>query len=134
MLSATFSFFKRRGLFLVVALITISAIRTAFSLSGRQNELLLARQKLAQEQAEQKRLQEIQKSINSPVFIEKEARDKLGKAKPGETIVVLPGEDVLRSFAPIMPKNDEMSLEVLPVWRQWVEIFLPELNNALSRG
>lgn len=118
-------------MFIVVALITISAIRTAFGLSGRQNELALARQKLVQEQAEQKRLQGVQNSINLPDFIEKEARDKLGKARPGETIVVLPSEDVLRNFAPPEPQEDEMSLDNLPVWRQWVRTFLPELNRAL---
>ena len=119
---------------MIVAVITMAAIRTAFSLSGRQNELLLARQKLDQEQAEQERLQGIQKGINSPDFIEKEARDKLGKAKPGETIVVLPGEDVLRTFSPPEPQVEEGGLGNLPVWRQWVKTFLPELNKALFQG
>src|SRR3989344_6078670 len=42
-----------------------------------------------------KRLAEVQ----SPEFIEKEARDKLGLGKEGETIVVLPKTELEPSFA-----------------------------------
>ena len=50
-----------------------------------------------------------------PAFIEREARNKLGMTKEGETIVIMPNDKLQ------MP-NDEKRGEV-PNWKQWVTLF-----------
>jgi len=47
--------------------------------------------------------------------------DKLGLAKEGETIIVLPDEETIRKFAP----SDEKEEEILPDpnWKKWLKLF-----------
>lgn len=130
----TVSFLKKRGVFLIVILVTASAIRTSLQISRHEDDVAAVGKKLAQEQAERARLEEIKNGLNSPEFIEKEARDKLGLAKPGEVVVVLPPEDVLRRLAPINSEEEESVGEAgWPVWRQWVRLFLPDLEKSLPK-
>ncbi|MBI2338727.1 septum formation initiator family protein [Candidatus Daviesbacteria bacterium] len=57
--------------------------------------------------------------IQSPEFLEEEIRNKLGFAKKGETIVVIP-EEKIKS---VLGTNS--SLEVrLPNWLGWLKVFL----------
>lgn len=60
-------------------------------------------------------------TFKSEEFIEKQLRDKLGLAKEGETIVVLPDEETIRKFAP----SDEKEEEILPDpnWKKWLKLF-----------
>jgi cell division protein FtsB len=55
-------------------------------------------------------------------FIEKQIRDKLGLAKEGEAIVVLPDIDILRKLAPQIP-IEENSLPD-PDWKKWLKLFI----------
>lgn len=61
------------------------------------------------------------KEQSSQEFIEKQLRDKLGLAKEGEIVVILPPEDVVRSFAPKFEKD----VETLPDsnWKKWAHLF-----------
>ena len=54
-------------------------------------------------------------------FIEKEIRDKLGLAKEGESVVVLPSEDLLRKLAPQMPVEEDALPD--PNWKKWMKLF-----------
>lgn len=128
-------FLKRKGIFLLVIFITASAVHTAYRLSRREDDLALARKRLSEEQAQAVKLEEIKNGLNSSEFVEKEARDKLGLAKEGEVVVVLPSEEVLRHFAPSIDEA-EMGLgeASLPVWRMWVRLLLPEVDKNLPRG
>ncbi len=60
-------------------------------------------------------------TFKSEAFIEKQLRDKLGLAKEGETIVVLPDEETVKKFAP----SDEKEEEILPDpnWKKWLKLF-----------
>ena len=58
----------------------------------------------------------------SQAFVEKEVRDKLGLAKDGEAIVVLPDEDTLRKLAPIIPTEQDFLPD--PNWKRWLKLFL----------
>ena len=57
--------------------------------------------------------------VKSPQFIEKEARDKLGLGKPGETIVVIP-EEKLKS---VMEASNSAQDIRLPNWLGWWRVF-----------
>ena len=60
--------------------------------------------------------------VKKEEFVEKQMRDKLGLAKEGEIVVILPDDEVLRKFAP----NYENETETLPEpnWKKWFNLFL----------
>jgi cell division protein FtsB len=70
---------------------------------------------------ENEELSQKAKIFKSEEFIEKQLRDKLGLAKEGETIVVLPDEEIIKKFAP----SDEKEEEILPDpnWKKWFKLF-----------
>lgn len=70
---------------------------------------------------EQEELLKTKEKIESDEFIEKEARERLGLAKEGETVVVLPEEEILKKLAPKL--EPDAFPEELPIWKRWVEIF-----------
>lgn len=60
-------------------------------------------------------------TFKSEEFIEKQLRDKLGLAKEGEIIIILPDKETIAKFAP----NDEKEEEILPDpnWKKWLNLF-----------
>ena len=56
--------------------------------------------------------------VESPEFIEKEAREKLGLGEPGETIVVLPKTEE--------PSFAEASEGQAPNWRRWWKLYISD--------
>ncbi len=65
----------------------------------------------------QKRLTETQ----SPVYIERELRDKLGLAKRGEVVVVLPDAEILKRLAPKSSEEEDFLPD--PTWKKWAKLF-----------
>ncbi len=65
-------------------------------------------------------LQEEKKYRESPAFLEKEIRDKLLMGKPGETVVILPQEEIDKIAS---PAGEPARMVELPIWRQWLEVF-----------
>ncbi len=55
-------------------------------------------------------------------FIEKQIRDKLGLAKEGEAIVVLPDTEILKKLAPQMPVEENTLPD--PNWKKWIHLFI----------
>lgn len=54
-------------------------------------------------------------------FVEKQIRDKLGLAKEGEIVLVLPDSQTLEKLAPDLP-SDEVLLP-LKNWEKWYRLF-----------
>lgn len=107
---------------LIVSIVLIVAIgKNVWNLAGKPDALEEARQRLLQLEKEQAELLELKERVESEEFIEREAREKLGLAKEGEVVVVLPPEDVLRRLAPKI--EEEESPEKLPIWKRWVRMF-----------
>jgi cell division protein FtsB len=75
-------------------------------------------EKLRQENEELKDRLEV---VKKDVFVEKQARDKLGLAKEGEIIVVLPEEEILRKLAPRHEEEEETLPD--PNWKKWAQLF-----------
>lgn len=120
---------KARAVFVVLILIMTSSIHTGFKLKGRGGAIEEARTRLEEEETKRIELEAIRESLGSVEFIEQQARDKLGLAQEGEVIVVLPPEEVLRSLAPKEEFVDSgFEQETRPIWRQWVRLFLPEVD------
>lgn len=55
-------------------------------------------------------------------FIEKQIRDKLGLARQGEAIVVLPDTEILRKLAPQISVEKNSLPD--PNWKKWVKLFI----------
>jgi cell division protein FtsB len=64
--------------------------------------------------------EKVQESSN-PDYIEKQIRDKLGLAKEGEIVVVLPPPEVLRKYAPVVEREEENLPD--PNWKKWLHLF-----------
>lgn len=79
---------------------------------GRATDHL--RQQLKEEEKRNRFLKERLFYVNTPEFVEEEAREKLGLVKPGEHTVIVP--------SPPLPKND-FSLADKPNWKKWLELF-----------
>lgn len=60
--------------------------------------------------------------ISSEEFTEKQLRDKLGLAREGEYVIVLPDEEVLRSLIPEDEGEDENLPD--PTWKKWYNLFV----------
>ena len=75
-------------------------------------------EKIRQENAELKAKLEI---LRSDEYQEKQLRDKLGLAKEGELIVVLPEDEVLRNLAPKHVEEEETLPD--PNWKKWAHLF-----------
>jgi cell division protein FtsB len=54
-------------------------------------------------------------------YIEQEARNKLGLAKPGETVVIMP--DASAGGSQISQPNLPQSVDTIPNWKKWWELF-----------
>lgn len=109
-------------LVLIVCLVLIVSMgRTTLNLWGKSKTIEDARRKVEELEKEQAELLQIKEQVESPEFIEKEAREKLGLARYGESVVILPPEDVLRRLAP--PEEEEERLEDLPIYKRWGRLF-----------
>lgn len=89
--------FKRIGLIIAVSV----AIFIAYNLLSQILQAVKSSERLSSEaedlfklEAKNKQLKSKLSQIRSPEFIEKEARNKLGLAKPGETVIIIPDEKI----------------------------------------
>jgi cell division protein FtsB len=71
------------------------------------------RQELVRLQEENRKLEEALSQADTPEFVEKEAREKLGLVKEGETIVILPKTDPSSLITDQQESN----------WKQWWGLF-----------
>lgn len=90
---------------------------SVFDLWSRRDVLTVRQEKLTELEKEHKQLEKKLAEVETPGFIEQEARERLGMSKPGETVVILDTE---------LSKEEGMPMksgEVLPNWKQWWRIF-----------
>lgn len=105
------------GLLIIIGLILIvNLLRDIYGLAQKRGEVRETEDKLAKILEEQKDLQKQLEYVNSLEFVEKEAREKLGLSKPGETVVFLP-----ENIGEMIPK-EEKPPEV-PNWKKWGQLF-----------
>lgn len=89
----------------------------------REGDLLIEKTKVRLEKVNQEnqKLTEQLQITESEEFVEKQMRDKLGLAKEGEIIIVLPEAEIVKKLAPTLPKDEEVKLK--PNWQKWLELF-----------
>lgn len=68
-------------------------------------------------QSENEQLQKRLAEVSSDAFVEKEAREKLGLGKLGETILILPNQS--RD-----PRSQILDLRDEPNWKKWWNLYI----------
>lgn len=106
------------GLIIVLSITLFKDIKRAKEIKV---QIEAEKTKLAKIQAENDKLEAEIARAQSPEFVEKEVRDKLGLAREGEAVVVLPDKDILKKLAPLFPLETESLPD--PTWKKWVNLF-----------
>lgn len=106
-------------LILIVSLFTINnLVRSIINLSTKQDVVSRAQLELQKVKNENKKLKDQLSEAQRNEFVEREARDKLFMAKPGEKIVILGSEKDEDGQLPSQP-----TLTPIPNWKQWLRLF-----------
>jgi cell division protein FtsB len=108
--------------FVIVSLLMlISLARNIVKVREAKERLKEKEEYIEEIRGENKELSQRVAMFKSEGYIEQQLRDKLGLAKEGETVVVLPDEETIKKFTP----NDEKEEEILPDpnWKKWFKLF-----------
>lgn len=103
----------------IIVLGVVVAVRQGSSVwrlwkSGEQ--IKQAQAQVRQEEDKNQSLKARLAEIDTPEFIEKEAREKLGYSKAGETILILPKLEE--------PSSAKASEGQAPNWRRWWDLYI----------
>lgn len=104
-----------------IVLLSLSVMRNYVRLQRAKATINEARVKLQKMQTEENELNDQIARAESTEFIEKQLRDKLGMAKEGEVVLVLPDEGEIKKLAP--PRREEEEYEQKSNWEKWKELF-----------
>jgi len=108
-------------LIFIIFLLIVSLARSILRTTDAQKKIEKKKQDIAKLEEENSLLRGKLEVITSEEFTEKQLRDKLGLAKEGEIVVVLPDEETLKKLAPEPTKEEEL----LPdqYWKKWFNLF-----------
>jgi cell division protein FtsB len=122
MIGRLFDKFIFYALIVLLIILSVSLFRN-FQRVKRVNQQIKDKEnEVAQIQKEGDEIAKRLQFAQSPQYMEKQLRDKLGMAKEGELVVILPPDDELRKIAPHFEEVQETSPE--PNWKKWVKLFL----------
>lgn len=108
-------------LLILIILLTISIGENYLKLQKAGKIINEARGEVQKQEDEQRTLEKQLKEAESQEFVEKQLRDKLGMAKEGEVVIVLPEAESVRSLAPKRKFEEELPKEAN--WRKWKKLF-----------
>ncbi|AKM83185.1 hypothetical protein A2422_00495 [Candidatus Woesebacteria bacterium RIFOXYC1_FULL_31_51] len=111
--------------FLVLLILSVVLVSSFFKSIKRirEGDAIIEKTKVKLEKLneENKKLEEQLKITQSEEFVEKQLRNKLGLAKEGEIVLVLPDNETLKKLAPVIPDEEEVTLK--PNWKKWIDLF-----------
>ena len=113
----------RYGVLLIAVLLLISLTRNIVKVISVRDRLVEARSRLETERLGQRELEEMLARVQSDLYKEQQARDKLNLARDGERIVILPDEEVLKRLSPRVIKKEQYILPD-PNWKKWLDLFV----------
>jgi len=114
--------FRKVVFFLLAVFLALSLVRNIQKIRNANEKIDNAEKKLEDLNKESLLLQKKLKEVESTNFIEKEARDKLGLAKEGEIVLILPEDEVLRKLSPKDINGEEIMLTE-ENWKEWFKLF-----------
>ena len=106
----------------LVLFLVISTVRNIARVRAINSLVASEKDKLEQMKEDNAKLQAQIAQTQGDAFIEKQIRDKLGLAKAGESVVILPDPAILRALAPQLPVEENSLPD--PNWRKWLKLFL----------
>ncbi len=110
--------FVRIGVFLFGIFLIISLSHSSVNLWQKANLLDKEEERFAKAKLENEILTEELAKLQTPQYIEKQAREKLGLSRENEMVVVFPGKDQ----AEVKPSETPLINPKKPVWQQWWKI------------
>ncbi len=105
----------------LILLLIFNVSKDIYRLMNAGQRLEDAEKKLAAIVEENEKLKKQQKDGKNDYYLEKEIRDKLGMAKPDETVIILPEELELTD-----KHLGEEEKQNLPNWEKWLNVFIKE--------
>jgi len=111
------------GFFLIFLslILLLSLARNVLKIRKSEQKIRQAEEGVAKLKMENEELQQKLGETTQAEYVEKQLRDKLGLAREGEIVVVLPDDETLRKLAP-KPVEEEETLPD-PNWKKWVHLF-----------
>lgn len=109
------------GAFVIFFVLASSSLRSIKRIKEGDVLIEKTRVRLEKINQENQKLSEQLQITSSSEFLEKQMRDKLGLAKEGEIIIVLPEPEIVKKLAPTLPQDEEVKLK--PNWQKWLELF-----------
>lgn len=107
-----------RGLLILFCLtLSINLVRSYINLTQKGDVVIETKKKLQEAKDKQDQLKRELAMVESPEYIEKQAREKLNLGKEDEIVLILPSVSPFITPTPI-PQPD------FPTWRKWVNVFL----------
>lgn len=103
-------------LFLIGLLLAVNFVRSSLSVSEKGKIIEDTKERLIAEGERNSKLKRELAKIESPAYIEKEAREKLNLGREGEYVVILP---------PITPTVNRESQKEITNLEAWVKVFWP---------
>jgi len=107
---------------ILVLLLLISTVKNVRKVADINSAVQKEKDKMEKMKQENAQLEAQIAQIQGDAYIEKQIRDKLGLAKPGEAIVILPDREIIKKLAPQMPVEEETLPD--PNWKKWIKLFL----------
>jgi cell division protein FtsB len=109
-------------IWILALLLLVSTVKNIKKVADINNAVRTEKAKVEKMQEENAQLTAQIDQTQGEAYIEKQIRDKLGLAKPGEAIVVLPDPEILRQLAPQIPVEQNSLPD--PNWKKWLNLFL----------
>ena len=108
-------------LILFVFLFAFSLFRNILKINEAKNRIQREKEKVIKLEGEGRVLEEELKKMQGNEYLETQLRDKLGLAKKGESVVILPDPETLKKLVPEIP--DEKDVLPKPIWQRWLDLF-----------
>jgi cell division protein FtsB len=108
-------------LIFLVFLFALSLFRNILKINEAKTRIQREKEKVIKLEEEGKILEEELKKMQGNEFLETQLRDKLGLAKKGESVVILPDSETLKRLVPEIP--DEKDYLPDPIYVKWMKLF-----------
>lgn len=119
------NYFLRLFLFLLGIFLIINLTRSLINLWQKTSLISQEEERLAKVKLENEELKQQLAQIQTPEYIEQQAREKLGLAREGEIVIILPPSPYSQSEKnQLPPKENLKEKEEKPIWQQWLNLLL----------
>lgn len=106
---------------ILIVILLVSTVKNISKAVGVRKQVQNERERVKKMEDDNIKLQTQIAQAQGQDYIDKQIRDKLGLTKEGETVVILPDENVVISLAPPATVDTETLPD--PNWKKWQKLF-----------